>query len=54
LGIPVLVEKAVALGYSREHATQSLKWVLCRVFLHMPYTVLTAVHKKIDPFKAQQ
>jgi len=41
LGIPVLVEKAVALGYSREHATQSLKWVLCRVFLHMPYTVLS-------------
>ncbi len=41
LGVPVLVEKAVELGYSRGHATQSLKWVLCRVFLHAPYTVLS-------------
>src|SRR6266568_7186779 len=41
LSVPALVEKAVELGYSREHATQSLKWVLCRVFLHSPYTVLS-------------
>lgn len=42
LGVPALVEKAVALGYSREHAVQSLKWTLCRVFLHTPYTVLSS------------
>jgi integrase len=40
LGLSTLVEKAVELGYSREHAVQSLKWVLCRVFLHEPYKVL--------------
>jgi hypothetical protein len=40
LGLPTLLEEAVKLGYSRVHATQSLKWVLCRVFLHEPYAVL--------------
>jgi integrase len=40
LGLPTLLEKAVELGYSRLSATQSLKWVLCRVFLHEPYAVL--------------
>jgi hypothetical protein len=41
LGLPTLLEEAVKLGYSRPSATQSLKWVLCRVFLHEPYTVLS-------------
>jgi integrase len=41
LGLPTLLEKAVSLGYSRVSATQSLKWVLCRVFLHEPYQVLS-------------
>ncbi len=40
LGLPTLLEKAVALGYSRTSAKQALKWVLCRVFLHEPYAVL--------------
>ncbi len=40
LGLPTLLEKAVELGYSRLSATHSLKWVLCRVFLHEPYAVL--------------
>jgi integrase len=41
LGLPTLLEEAVKLGYSRVHAIQSLKWVLCRMFLHEPYTMLT-------------
>jgi site-specific recombinase XerD len=41
LGLPTLLEKAVELGYSRLSAMQSLKWVLCRVFLHEPYAMLT-------------
>lgn len=40
LGLPTLLEEAVKLGYSRVSATHSLKWVLCRVFLHEPYAVL--------------
>jgi integrase len=42
LGLPTLLEEAVKLGYSAVGATQSLTWVLCRLFLHEPYALLTS------------